>query len=217
MLTRRGLIAGGAALLGVGRARAAAAREPAIVRVRIVTPVGVIIVALDTRRAPGTTTNFLKYVDDERFDDTRFYRAARSKKVPGTGFIQGGIQTDARRILPPFPFEPTTKTGLRHVDGAISMARGTDPKSAGGNWVICVGPAPQLDGREGYMGYAAFGRVIAGMAVAKRILAVPTGGGFDAMKGQMILRPIPILRVERMDGVKKPTGQPRMWLLFKKR
>lgn len=217
MLSRRGLIAGGAALLAIPRARAAAAREPAIVRVRIVTPVGVIIVALDTRRAPGTTANFLKYVDDERFDDTRFYRAARSKKVPGTGFIQGGIQTDARRILPPFPFEPTTKTGLRHVDGAISMARGTDPRSAGGNWVICVGPAPQLDGREGYMGYAAFGRVIAGMAVAKRILAVPTGGGFDAMKGQMILNPIPILRVERMDGVKKPTGQPRMWLLFKKR
>ena len=216
MLTRRGLIAGGAALLAGGRSRAAA-REPAVVRVRIVTPVGVIIVALDTRRAPGTTANFLKYVDDERFDGTRFYRAARSKKLPGTGFIQGGIQTDARRILPPFPFEPTTKTGLRHVDGAISMARGTDPRSAGGNWVICVGAAPQLDGREGYMGYAAFGRVIAGMAVAKRILAVPTGGGFDAMKGQMILRPIPILRVERIDGVKKPTGQPRMWLLFKKR
>lgn len=216
MLTRRGLIAGGAALLGVGRARAAA-REPAVVRVRIVTPVGVIIVALDTRRAPGTTANFLAYVDDERFDGTRFYRAARSKKIPGTGFVQGGIQTDARRILPPFPFEPTTKTGLRHVDGAISMARGTDPKSAGGNWVICIGPAPQLDGRAGYMGYAAFGKVIAGMAVAKRILAVPTGGGFDAMKGQMILKPIPILRVERMDGVKKPTGRPRMWLLFQKR
>lgn len=216
MLTRRGLIAGGAALLAGGRSRAAA-REPAVVRVRIVTPVGVIIVALDTRRAPGTTANFLKYVDDERFDGTRFYRAARSKNLPGTGFIQGGIQTDARRILPPFPFEPTTKTGLRHVDGAISMARGTDPRSAGGNWVICVGPAPQLDGRAGYMGYAAFGRVIAGMAVARRILAVPTGGGFDAMKGQMILKPIPILRVERIDGVKKPTGQPRMWLLFKKR
>lgn len=216
MLTRRGLIAGGAALLGVGRARAAA-REPAVVRVRIVTPVGVIIVALDTRRAPGTTANFLAYVDDERFDGTRFYRAARSKKIPGTGFIQGGIQTDARRILPPFPFEPTTTTGLRHVDGAISMARGTDPKSAGGNWVICIGPAPQLDGRAGYMGYAAFGKVIAGMAVAKRILAVPTGGGFDAMKGQMILKPIPILRVERIDGVKKPTGRPRMWLLFQKR
>jgi peptidyl-prolyl cis-trans isomerase A (cyclophilin A) len=83
--------------------------------------------------------------------------------------------------------------------------------------VICVGPAPQLDGREGYMGYAAFGRVIAGMAVAKRILAVPTGGGFDAMKGQMILKPVPILRVERIDGVKKPTGRPRTWLLFRKR
>lgn len=215
MLTRRGLIAGGAALLAMPRARAAA-REPAVVRVRIVTPIGAIIVALDTRRAPGTTANFLAYVDDERFDGTRFYRAARSKKVPGTGFIQGGIQTDARRILPPFPFEPTTKTGLRHVDGAISMARGTDPRSAGGNWVICVGPAPQLNGREGYMGYAAFGRVIAGMAVARRILAVPTGGGFDAMKGQMILRPIPILRVVRIDGVRKPTGRPRMWLLLRK-
>ncbi|WP_315764813.1 peptidylprolyl isomerase [Sphingomonas sp. Y38-1Y] len=215
MLTRRGLIGGGAALALAPRV--AAAREPAVVRVRIVTPVGAIIVALDARRAPATTANFLAYVDDERFDGTRFYRAARSKAKPGTGFIQGGIQTDARRILPPFPLETTDKTGIRHVDGAISMARGASPKAAGGNFVLCVGASPQMDARPGYLGYAAFGKVVAGMAVAKRILAVPTGGGFDAMKGQMILRPIPIIRVERMDGVKKPTGRPRPWLLIPRR
>lgn len=213
MFSRRRLVAGGLALLAVPRA--ALAREPAVVRVRLVTSAGDMVIALDARRAPATTRNFLAYVDDQRFDDTSFYRAARSKAKAGTGFIQGGIRTDARRILPPFPLETTAKTGLRHVDGAISMARGATPEAAGGNFVICIGAAPQMDARPGYQGYAAFGKLIAGRAVAERILAVPTGGGFDAMKGQMIRRPIRILRAIRMDGTPKPTGRPRVWLMLR--
>ena len=215
MFSRRRLIAGGVALLAVPRA--ALAREPAVVRVRFVTAAGSFIVALDTRRAPATAANFLAYVDDERFDGTSFCRAARSKRVPGTGFVQGGIRTDARRILPPFPLETTAQTGLRHVDGAISMARGATADAAGGNFFVCIGDAPHMDARPGYKGYAAFGKVIAGMPVLKRILAVPTGGGFDSMKGQMILKPIPIIRAIRMDGRKRPTGRPRPWLLIPKR
>jgi peptidyl-prolyl cis-trans isomerase A (cyclophilin A) len=213
MLSRRRLIAGGIALFAVPRA--ALAREPAVVRVRLVTTAGDMVIALDARRAPATTRNFLAYVDDQRFDGTTFYRAARSKVKAGTGFIQGGIRMDARRILPPFPLETTAQTGLRHVDGAISMARGATPQAAGGNFVICVGPAPQMDARPGYQGYAAFGKLIAGRAVAERILAVPTGGGFDAMKGQMIRRPIRIVRAVRMDGTPKPTGRPRVWLMLR--
>ena len=120
------------------------------------------ILAIDTKRAPKTAENFLAYVDDGRFDGTSFYRAARGKKDPKTGFIQGGIQTDARRILPPFPLETTAMTGIRHLDATVSMARAANPDSAGGNFVITIGPAPQMDARPGFPGYAAFGHLVAG-------------------------------------------------------
>ncbi|GGB17176.1 peptidyl-prolyl cis-trans isomerase [Sphingomonas metalli] len=188
-----------------------------MVRVRLDTEAGPIMVALDMRRAPKTSANFLAYVDDGRFDGTVFYRAARSKADPKRGFIQGGIRQDANRILPPFKLETTTQTGIRHLDATISMARGDSPDSAGGNFVISVGPTPQIDARPGYPGYAAFGHVTAGMEVVKRILALPSGGGMDAMKGQMILRPIVIRRAVRLDGQPKPTSYPRVWKLFERR
>lgn len=191
--------------------------RPGIVRVRLDTDGGPITLALDARHAPATTANFMAYVDDGRFDGTTFYRAARSKADPTKGFVQAGIRTDAKRILPSFKFEPTSLTGLRHLDATISMARADNPASAGGNWVLTVGPTPQMDARPGYAGYAAFGRVVGGMDIVRRILALPSGGGFDAMKGQMILHPIMIRRAVRLDGVAKPTGLPKVWLLVPQR
>lgn len=184
-----------------------------IVRVRLVTSAGAIVVALDGRRAPATTANFLAYVDDRRFDGVSFYRAARSRLAPGFGFVQGGIRTDARRILPPFAHEPTTKTGIRHLDGTISMARRMEPNSAGGNFFITIGPIPAMDAKPGYPGYAAFGRVVSGMAVLKRILALPTGGG---MGGQLLLRPVTLVSARRLDGAARPTGLPKPWLIEEK-
>ncbi len=187
--------------------------RPGIVRVRLDTSAGRIMLALDARRAPKTTANFLNYVDDGRFDGTVFYRAARGKVDPKRGFIQGGIRQDAKRILPPFALEPTSKTGIRHLDATISMARGDSPSSAGGNFVLTVGATPQMDARKGFAGYAAFGHVVGGMETVKRILALPSGGGVDAMKGQMILRPVQIFRAVRIDGKPQPTNHPRVWLL----
>jgi peptidyl-prolyl cis-trans isomerase A (cyclophilin A) len=203
------------ALLAPAPAPAQTATKPApgYIRVRFDTTAGPIVVALDARRTPATTKNFLAYVDDGRFDDTIFYRAARRKAQPELGFIQGGIRTDARRILPPFPHERTDRTGVKHVDGAISMARRPEPNSAGGNFVLLVGAMPSMDAKGSYDGYAAFGRVVGGMATVKKILAKPTGGGMDAMKGQMILDPVRILRARRMDGTPKPTGRPKVWLI----
>jgi peptidyl-prolyl cis-trans isomerase A (cyclophilin A) len=192
------------------------APRPGIVRVRLDTSGGPITLALDARRAPATTANFLAYVDDGRFDGTVFYRAARGKANPKRGFIQGGIRQDAKRILPPFKLESTSVTGLRHLDATVSMARGDSPSSAGGNFVLTVGPTPQMDARPGYPGYAAFGRVVGGMDLVKRILALPSGGGMDAMKGQMILRPVVIRRAVRLDGRPRPTGLPKVWLLFQR-
>lgn len=184
---------------------------PGFVRVRIDTSEGPFVVAVDTRHAPATAANFLAYVDDGRFDGTSFYRAARRKSAPQLGFVQGGIRTDARRMLPPFAFEGTAKTGIRHLDATISMARGTSTDSAGGNFFVTVGPTPAMDGAGQYIGYAAFGRVVAGMATVKRILAKPTGGGSGAMKGQMIFRPVLLQRARRLDGTPRPTGRPKVW------
>lgn len=189
--------------------------RPGIVRVKIVTSDGAMLLAIDTKRAPKTAANFLAYVDDGRFDGTSFYRAARGKKDTKSGFIQGGIQTDARRILPPFPLETTAMTGIRHLDATVSMARAANPDSAGGNFVITIGPAPQMDARPGYPGYAAFGHLIAGRDTVKRILAEPSGGGMDAFKGQMILRKVRLISARRLDGVAKPTGGPKVWLLMR--
>lgn len=195
---------------------AAPAPEPPIVRVRIETTVGPLILALDARHAPRTTANFLAYVDDGRLDGTTFYRASRRKSAPQTGFVQGGIGTDAHRTLGFFPLEPTSKTGLHHIDGAVSMARYERTDSATGNFSILVGPNLSMDARPGYAGYAVFGRVIAGMDVARRMLAQPTqAGGEGAFKGQMMIRPVSIVRAVRLDGMARPTGKMKVWLLLR--
>lgn len=190
-----------------------AVAKPGIVRVRLTTTAGPIVIGVDTAHAPATSANFLAYVDDKRFDGISFYRAARSRLAPQFGFVQGGIRTDARRILPPFTHEPTTRTGIRHLDGTISMARRMEPDSAGGNFFICVGPVPAMDAKPGFIGYAAFGHVVAGMPLVRRILAQPTGGG---MGGQLLLHPITVVSARRLDGAAKPTGLPKPWLIEEK-
>ncbi len=186
---------------------------PGYVRVRMETSLGSFILSVDTKRAPKTSANFLAYVDDGRFDGTTFYRAARRKSAPAFGLIQGGIDMDARRSIPPVAHEPTSLTGIRHLDATLSMARPNRPDSAMGNFFITVGATPTMDARGSYIGYAAFGHVVAGMDVVKRILALPTGGGTGAMRGQMILKPVRIVRAVRLDGKPQPTGRIKPWLL----
>ena len=204
------------ALLAFAYAAPAAAKmapQAGLVRVRLVTSEGAIVVALDARRAPLTTANFLAYVDDGRLDGTNFYRAARTKGAPKLGFIQGGVGTDVRRFLPPLPLEPTSKTGIRHVEGTISMAHGPNPNSATCNFTISTAADPGLDAKGKNPGYAAFGHVVSGMDVVRRILASPSGGGTGAMRGQMLVRPVTLISAQRLDGVAKPTGRIKPWLM----
>jgi peptidyl-prolyl cis-trans isomerase A (cyclophilin A) len=178
--------------------KAAPAATPDVARVRVETEAGPIVLELDGRRAPLTTANFLAYVDQHRFDGTSFYRAARTPGAQGRGFIQGGIRRNYRLMLAPVAHEPTSTTGLRHLDGTISMAR-TDPGSAMGNFFITVGAMPQMDAHGRDQGFAAFGRVAEGMDVVRRILAAPTvaNAGSGAMRGQMIAAPIRIVSARR--------------------
>ena len=168
-------------------------------RVALETGLGTVVVELADRQAPITSRNFLRYVEAGKFDGTSFYRAARSKRDPKQGFVQGGIDHNYKRAFFSIDHEPTSKTGLKHVDGTISMARNA-PGTAMGDFFITVGPAPYLDARPGYPGYAAFGRVVSGMEVVKRILAVPTwiGRGSGSVKDQLIIKRVPILRAHRL-------------------
>jgi peptidyl-prolyl cis-trans isomerase A (cyclophilin A) len=170
-----------------------------IVRVRLDTEAGPILLALDHKRAPVTTANFVRYVESGKFEGTFFYRAARTKGADGRGFVQGGIRHSARRAFPPIAHEPTSDTGLKHVDGTVSMARAA-PAGAMGDFFIIVGAAmPSMDSKPGSPGFAAFGRVEGGMDVVRNILAAPTvaNAGRGPMRGQMIEKPVKILSARR--------------------
>ncbi len=174
---------------------------PATVKVTIVTAAGPIVLALEKERAPLTTAYFLRYVDQHRLDGTTFYRANKLTPDGKYGLVQGGVLSDPKRVLPPVAHEPTTKTGLSHTDGTVSLAR-LAPGTATANFFICVGDLKPLDADPAApgdnQGYAAFGHVVEGMDVVRKILdspISPTEGG--ALKGQMIAAPIRIISVRR--------------------
>jgi peptidyl-prolyl cis-trans isomerase A (cyclophilin A) len=173
-----------------------------IVRVRLETEAGPILLALDHKKAPVTTANFVRYVESKRFDGTFFYRAARTKGSAGRGFVQGGIRHSARRAFPPIAHEATAATGLEHVDGTISMARAAPTGAMGDFFIIVGGAMPSMDSKPGSPGFAAFGRVEEGMEVVRALLAAPTvpNAGRGPMRGQMIEKPVRIVRARREPG-----------------
>jgi peptidyl-prolyl cis-trans isomerase A (cyclophilin A) len=119
---------------------------------------------------------------------------------PG-GLIQGGVR-DPRHLYPPVAHEPTSQTGLSHIDGAISMAR-LAPGSAQADFFIMVGPQPGFDAGPNaggdLLGYAVFGHVVQGMDVVRLILASPTSPteGEGVMRGQMLFPRIRIISARR--------------------
>ncbi|MFZ4748294.1 MAG: peptidylprolyl isomerase [Sphingomonas sp.] len=181
--------------------QAAEAPKPAGPRVALQTGLGRIVLELDREKAPITVANFLRYVDQKRFDGTSFYRALKFPAPTPLGLIQAGIKGRSDKTLPPIAHEPTSKTGLSHTDGAISMARGA-PGSAQGDFFIIIGNLNTLDASETDPGYAVFGRVVEGMDVVIKLLGAPTSPteGSAAMKGQMIAAPVPVVTATRIKG-----------------
>lgn len=190
-------LAGAAAAQGPAPAPAPAA---APVRVRLHTSAGDIVIALETQRAPITAANFLHYVDTRRLDGQEFYRAMHT--APDAGLIQGGVR-DGNKLFPAIAHEPTSQTGLSHVDGAVSVPR-LAPGTARGDFTIMVGNQPYLDAGPGSagdgLGYAVFGRVVEGMDVVKAILAAPTSPteGEGVMRGQMLSPRVKIITARRV-------------------
>ena len=195
--TRRHLLAAGAALA----ARPAWA-QPARTRVRLTTDKGAILVELADDKAPITVANFLHYVDTKRMDLAVFYRASRAPGAPTVGLIEAGVKVPGK-LFPPIAHESTTTTGLKHLDGTLSMARFA-PGTAASDFSICCGDAPYLDAHPeapgDNLGYAAFGQVVEGMDVVRAILALPTTGVAEtpAMQGQILDPPVKFITARRV-------------------
>lgn len=185
------------------------------VPVRIETSLGNIDVVVDTKHAPLTAGNFLKYVDGKFYDGGRFHRATRPDNYvpqlpdrPPFQIVQADI--DPRRSqdkLPPIPLERTTATGLTHKAGTLSMPRGAAADSATSGFVICLEDTPSLDfGSKRYPdgeGFAAFGRVVKGLDVVRRIQQQPTNDKAETSMGKQTLTPpVTITRMARMEGQK---------------
>jgi peptidyl-prolyl cis-trans isomerase A (cyclophilin A) len=178
----------------------AATTAPATVDVVMHTALGDIRVALEKDRAPITAANFLRYVDQKRFDNITFYRAVKVSDDGQYGMLQGGLKGNPKLVLKPIAHEPTSVTGLSHLDGTISMAR-TDPGTAKADFFIVIGDLITLDANpeRNDVGYAAFGKVTMGMDLVRRMLELPrsTDAGDGSMKGQMLAEPVKILTVRR--------------------
>jgi peptidyl-prolyl cis-trans isomerase A (cyclophilin A) len=171
------------------------APRPADARVLLETAAGEIEILVDVAHAPVTARNFLRYVADGAYDGGDFHRTVTPENQPDKkvkiDVVQAGVPIAREKLgHPPIPLERTRDTGLSHVDGAVSMARDT-PDSATSDFFICVGPQPSLDfggarNPDG-QGFAAFGRVVRGMDVVRRIWRSPA-------KGQTLDPPVAIVR-----------------------
>ena len=176
------------------------------VRVVMATAQGDIEIDLYLDRAPVTAGNFLRLVDDGDFDGATFYRVVtydNDRGSPKIEVIQGGLG-DAGEAFDTIEHETTEDTGIRHTDGVISMARG-EVGTASTEFFICVGDQPGLDygqlrNSDG-QGFAAFGKVVSGMDVVRRINSLSADASSDSeyMAGQILTEPVQIASVRRAD------------------
>ena len=136
-IERRSLLGAAGLVLATPAVSLAAPGKPQVV---ITTTHGVIVVELETQKAPITSANFLRYVDAGAYDDGVFFRASRDPGAPKQGTIVGRPRA---KVLPypPIRHESTTKTGLRHTTGTISLGRFA-PGTATNNFFICASPEP---------------------------------------------------------------------------
>lgn len=145
----------------------------------IETGYGEIEIELYTDKAPLTSNAFLRYIDSGYYDQSNFYRVLNMYNQPSNApkafLIQGGIwksNNDLAQSLPGIPHESTKQTGILHKEGTISMAR-NEPGSAGPEFFIMVEEETGFDfggeNMEDGLGFAAFGSVVKGMPIVRKI------------------------------------------------
>lgn len=166
--------------------------------IEIETKIGEIEVELYPDQAPRSVAAFLSYIEAGYYNNSNFYRVLNADNQPSNApkaeLIQGGLYGSKRPELPGIPHETTNKTGILHKDGTISLAR-LEPGTANTEFFICIGDQPGFDfGGENNpdkQGYAAFGRVVKGMDIVRRIYNMPEDD-------QRFDPPVPIYGIKRL-------------------
>ena len=141
--------------------------------IKLTTNHGVIMLDLNTEKAPKTVANFLAYVEAGHYDNTVFHRVIKNFMIQG-----GGFEPDMKQKPCKAPIENEAANGLRNKRGSIAMARTGEPHSATAQFFINVADNGFLNhtapSQQGW-GYAVFGKVVSGQDVVDRIKAVKTG------------------------------------------
>ena len=169
--------------------------------IRLHTDLGVIEAELHANQAPATVANFLKYVEAGRYTGGLFHRTVKLNpdNQPNNPVkievIQGSVNPEfAEKDWPSISLERTRDTGLKHLDGTLSMAR-AGPDTATSDFFICIGDQPELDfgGKRNPdgQGFAAFGRITQGLDIVKKIQTAPADG-------QKLTPPVQIVKIERL-------------------
>ena len=166
---------------------------------------GDIIIELYSDKAPITANNFLRHLDEGFYDGSSFYRTVTIENDNGTPkieVIQGGIG-DRIKPFSAIKHESTDITGLSHIDGTISMSR-YEVDTATSDFFICIGDQKGLDfggtrNNDG-LGFSAFGRVISGMDIVRKINLLPSEKKTENIyvQGQMLDNPVVIYKAERL-------------------
>lgn len=165
---------------------------------KIKTSEGDIIIELYNDKAPKTVANFLRYVDNNYYEKSQFFRVCTPENESDRDIkievIQGGKRREYN-VFEPIEIETTEQTGIKHLDGTVSMAR-DKPNSATQSFFICINDQPELDynGKRNPdgQGFAAFGKVIQGMDVVKKIQSKKN-------KNQFLIQPVIIENIKRIE------------------
>ena len=175
------------------------------INVALRTSQGDIIIELYSDKAPITAKNFLRHLDEGFYDGSSFYRTVTIENDNGTPkieVIQGGIG-DRIKPFSAIKHESTDITGLSHIDGTISMSR-YEVDTATSDFFICIGEQKGLDfggtrNKDG-LGFSAFGRVISGMDIVRKINSLPSEKKTENIyvQGQMLDNPVVIYKAERL-------------------
>ncbi len=142
-------------------------------KVKLQTNQGDIVLELNAEKAPVTTENFLKYVNNGFFDNLIFHRVIKGFMIQG-----GGFDFDMKQKATEAPIKNEADNGLKNDKYTIAMARTNDPQSATAQFFINAKDndflnftAPTAQG----WGYAVFGKVVEGQDVVDKIEGVRTG------------------------------------------
>lgn len=180
--------------------------SPLTERVRLVTELGAVAIEVYLDRAPISAAAFLRCVEGGAYAGASFFRTVRAdndRGAPPIEVVQAAV-ADMSKAHPGVPHETTMKTGIRHVDGTVSLARTAVGTGTSATFFICIGDQPALDfgttRNEDGQGFAAFGRVVEGMEIVRAIHGAPTQPDAPVayLEGQLIRDPVMILSAQRV-------------------